>query len=132
MPDGTINKTIHIAAPPETVWNYLTNAAELGRWFHKPDANLASGEAFHMRGKDGGTLCQGEVAEMTPFTRLAYSFTAGPMNGLMTRVEWTLTAVDGGTRLSLVHTGFPVGADMFGLLAAFDKGWDSHLLRMRE
>ncbi len=45
---------------------------------------------------------------MTPSERLSYSFFGGPMNGLMTGVEWTLTAVAGGTRLALVQSGFPV------------------------
>ncbi len=132
MPDGTIEKTIHIAAPREMVWDYLTKSSHLAKWFHKPDTDFENGQAFDMKGKDGSSLCNGTVEEMDPPGRLTYSFTAGPMNGLMTKVSWTLTAVDGGTRLGLVHSGFPTGADAFGLLAAFDKGWDGHLIKMRE
>ena len=47
------------------------------------------------------------------------------MNGLMTRVEWTLTPVGGGTRLDLLHQGLSSDADGFGLLVAFDAGWDA-------
>ena len=132
MPDGTIEKTIHIAAPPEMVWDYLTKSSELAKWFHRPETDFGGGQPFDMIGKDGSSLCSGEIEVMQPHERLTYSFTAGPMRGLMTKVAWTLTAVAGGTRLGLVHSGFGEGADDFGLLVAFDKGWDGHLIRLRE
>ena len=132
MPDGAIEKTIHIAAPPEMVWDYLTKSDQLAKWFHRPEADFSDGQAFDMIGKDGSSLCSGAIEVMQPFERLTYSFTAGPMRGLMTNVAWTLTAVAGGTRLGLVHSGFGKGADGFGLLVAFDKGWDGHLIRLRE
>jgi uncharacterized protein YndB with AHSA1/START domain len=132
MTERTIEKSIYIAASPETVWSYLTKSSELAKWFHKPDENLNDGEAFDMKGKDGSSICGGTVERMDPHSHLTYTFTAGPMNGLITKVAWTLADVPGGTRLSLVHTGFPAAADAFGLLAAFDKGWDGHLIRLRE
>jgi len=46
-------------------------------------------------------------------------------------VTWRLEEVEGGTRLSLRHDGLPAAAEGFGLLVAFDKGWDEHLQRMR-
>ncbi len=46
MTDRTIEKSIYIAASPETVWTYLTKSSELAKWFHKPDENLNDGEAF--------------------------------------------------------------------------------------
>ena len=132
MQNGTIEKNIHIAAPREMVWDYLTKSEHLAKWFHRPDADFSDQQAFDMKGKDGGSLCSGSIDEMSPHDRLSYSFTAGPMAGLMTKVSWTLTAVPGGTRLGLVHSGFGADEAGFGLLAAFDKGWDGHLIRIRE
>ena len=86
MADGTISKTIHISAPREMVWEYLTSASEMAKWFHKPDADFTDGQPFTMHGQDGSALC----------------------------------------------SGFPASAEAFGLLVAIDKGWDGHLLRMRE
>lgn len=129
---GTIEKNIYIAASRETVWGYLTKSSELAKWFHKTEEDMAENTDFNMKGKDGSTICNGTVERMDPVSHLSYSFTAGPMNGLMTKVAWTLTEVAGGTRLSLVHTGLPDTAAGFGLLSAFDKGWDAHLMRMRE
>jgi uncharacterized protein YndB with AHSA1/START domain len=132
MADRTISKTIHIAAPPEMVWDYLTKADLMGKWFHKPESDLAPGAAISMIGKDGNPICWGTVEEMQPHTRLAFSFSARPMNGLMTRVDWSLHPDNGGTRLDLTHSGFQDGAEGFGLLVAFDKGWDGHLVKLRE
>ncbi len=132
MENGTIEKTIHITAPREMVWDYLTKSEHLAKWFHQPVDDLSDGQAFDMKGKDGGSLCSGAIEEMSPVDRLVYSFTAGPMNGMITRVAWTLTTVPGGTRLGLVHSGFGGDAAGFGLLSAFDKGWDDHLIRLRD
>jgi hypothetical protein len=81
--------------------------------------------------KDGDRLCWGKVTEMTPFERLAMTFTVGPLDGHMTDIVWTLTEVPGGTRLELEHSGLPKGAPGFGLVLALDKGWDEHLARLR-
>ena len=128
----TIEKTLYLKAAPERVWAYLTDKALLAEWFHPAENNLADGEDYALLSKDGSALCSGTVTEMTPHTRLAYSFTAGPMAGLMTEVTWTLTEVEGGTHLALKHDGLPGSAEGFGLLAAFDAGWDDHLKRMRD
>lgn len=131
MTDRNIQKSIYLAAAPSRVWDYLTDKALLAEWFHPAANDLADGQPYALLAKDGNELCSGEVIEMVQHKKLTYSFTAKPMNGLMTQVTWTLEAVEGGTRLSMIHKGFPAAAEAFGLLAAFDKGWDDHLQRMR-
>lgn len=132
MTTRTIEKTLYLAASPERVWAYLTNAELLSEWFQRADADLVDGEDYALLGKDGSAVCSGRVTEMTPYTKLAYSFTATPMKGLMTHVTWTLTPVEGGTHLALRHDGLPGTAEGFGLLHAFDQGWEKHLARMRD
>lgn len=132
MTDGTITKTIHIAAPREVVWDFLTKAHHLGKWFHKPESDISNGAPFKMVGKEGATICSGVVDTMERYESLVYSFTAAPMNGLDTKVHWTLKDVPGGTRLSMTHSGFPTSPAGFGLITDFDKGWDGHLLKMRK
>ncbi len=127
----SIHKTIHIDAPPEMVWDYLTRSDHLARWFHRPKADLALG-AYEMPGEDGAPLVWGDVTRIEPPYRLTYSFTARPMGQLVTTVDYTLTALHGGTKLDLVHAGWPDTAKNFGLLVAFDAGWDKHLLRLRD
>ena len=131
MTTRTIEKSLFLKASPERVWAFLTDKTLLAEWFHPAEHDLTDGKDYALLSKDGSTLCSGTVTEMTPHTRLAYSFTAGPMGGLMTEVTWTLTEVEGGTHLALRHEGFPGSGEAFGLLAAFDAGWDDHLKRMR-
>lgn len=128
----TIRKSIHLPAAPERVWAYLTEANQLAKWFHPADGDLAEGRDYALLDKEGEPLCFGTVREMVPHKRLVMSFTARPMNGLMTDVAWTLTEVPGGTRLDLEHSGLPAESEGFGLVVAFDAGWDKHLLSMRE
>jgi uncharacterized protein YndB with AHSA1/START domain len=127
----SIEKTLIIAAPPAAVWRHLTQAEALAGWFHKPTADLAAGEAYEMPGEDGAPLVWGTVHTADATTHLAYSFTARPMGDLVTEVVWRLESVEAGTRLRLVHSGFPAGAAPFELLSAFDAGWDRHLGQLR-
>lgn len=132
MTSHTIEKTLILAAPPAQVWAFLTDPDKLSIWFHRPDAPLTAPGPFSMPGEDGAPLVWGDVRKATAPAHLSYSFTARPMGGHMTDVAWTLTAVEAGTRLHLVHAGIPAGAEAFGLLTAFDAGWDTHLVRFRE
>ncbi len=75
-------------------------------------------------------MCWGQVKEMRPHEYLRWSVTIGPLNGVMTSVEWRLETVPGGTRLSLEHSGLPEGIKGFGLVGALDKGWHEHLSRL--
>lgn len=131
MTDIAIRKTIFLKADPDTVWAFLTEAEKLARWFNPADGDLAEGEEFRLLGDDGSPVCWGAVRAAERPGRLAYSFTAKPLDGHMTEVEWLLEPVPGGTRLSLTHTGLPAGAEAFGLVLAFDKGWDEHLAQLR-
>ena len=126
-----IRKSIHLAAAPERVWDYLTRTDLLAKWFHPAAADLAEGQDYALLDSAGEPLCTGTVTRMVPHETLAMSFTARPMNGLMTEVTWTLTETSGGTQLDLVHTGLPEDGAGYGLVLAFDKGWDDHLARMR-
>ena len=131
MTTRTITKSLYLAAAPERVWDYLTKSELLAKWFHPAQADLCEGADYALLGDDGNPLCFGKVIEISPPSKLVYSFTAGPMNGLMTEVTWTLTPIETGTLLELSHTGVPAGAQTFGLLSALDKGWDKHLSGLR-
>ena len=131
MSDNTLRKSIYLKATPEQVWDYLTDPDKLALWFHKPKSTLKTG-AYAMYGTESGDkLMWGDVLVSEPHTRLEYTFTIAPMGAARSTVKWTLDEVAGGTRLSLEHTGLPVGDEAFGLTLALDKGWDDHLARMR-
>ena len=102
MSTTTINKSIFLNAPRETVWAYLTEKDKLGVWFHPADADLAEGKPYALL-KDptdsGSKVCWGEVLSAQKPSFLSYTFTIKPMGGAMTTVNWTLEEAAGGTRV---------------------------------
>lgn len=132
MTDNILQKSIYLKATPAQVWAYLTDPEKLAIWFHKPKTALVEGEYEMFGTESGDRLMWGEVLVAQPFTRLEYTFTIAPMGDQSSTVRWLLTEVPGGTNLSLRHDGLPQGVEAFGLTLALDKGWDEHLLRMRE
>ncbi|MEP0233342.1 SRPBCC domain-containing protein [Roseibium sp.] len=135
MTGTTIVKTVFFAAPPETVWAFLTQKSKLEKWFHPASSDLVQGEDYALLDRDNGEkLCWGTVLEMDPVSRLVWSFTVKPLNGAMTKVIWELEETAGGTRLSLSHEGVEVAAGeaALSLLTALDRGWDEHFGKLRE
>ena len=131
MPDTTIRKSIFLKADPATVWDYLTDPEKLAIWFHKPQSPLAKGPYEMFGTESGDKLMWGDVLVCEPHERLHYTFTIKPLGDRVTTVKWTLSAVEGGTNLSLEHEGLADIEESFGLTLALDKGWDDHIGRMR-
>ena len=132
MTEARVEKSIYLATTPETVWAFLTEADKLGTWFHPAAADLKAGEPYALLGSDGAHICWGQVLEMDKPRRMSWSFTIKPLDGIMTNVEWGIEAVPGGTRLTLIHSGFEGNEAGFGLLAALDNGWDEHFAKLRK
>lgn len=129
MTDVTVRKSIVLKADAETVWGFLTDPEKIGTWFHKPEAPLALGETYGMRGQDSGEIfMSGKVLVAEPFTKLEYEFNLAPMGDVGSKVAWELVPFEGGTQLNLTHTGIPLGDWLFGL----DHGWDKHLGDLRD
>jgi uncharacterized protein YndB with AHSA1/START domain len=121
---------------PERVWETLTTGELIGRWLMPNDFEPVVGKQFTFRTKpmggwDGVVHC--EVLELIPNEKLVYSWKGGsddnPAYGsrLDSVVTWTLTPVDGGTRLRLVHSGFrsPRNDFAFGIMSG---GWGKVML----
>ena len=133
MTDAVLTKTIYIKSNQETVWKYLTEADKLARWFHEADSDLTTPDKnYELLMENGNKGCWGRVLEVEPPNRLVYTFTHDHLKGYETRVEWILRDLDGGTQLTLIHTGLDKSeADPFAMLSDHDKGWDEHLQRLR-
>lgn len=133
----TITKTVFFKAPRSKIWAYLTEKDKLAAWFHPAEADLAEGRDYALIGPsaDGEPTkqCWGTVEHWDPPAKLIYSFTVKPLNGVMTKVIWTLNEVEGGTKLTLCHQDLPENGDAaLGLLRALDAGWDEHLGKLRD
>jgi uncharacterized protein YndB with AHSA1/START domain len=101
---------------PEAIWKALTTGDLIGRWLMTPSGfEPVKGNAFTFQTTpagawDGTIHCR--IVELVPHERLAYTWRSGHDGNvgygspLDTLVTWTLSRVEGGTRLRLVHSGF--------------------------
>lgn len=126
--------------PPETLWRTLTTAELIGRWLKMAPTEFepAVGNRFTMQTTpagswDGRIHC--EVLEVAPNSRFAFSWkgghseNAGYGSSLDTVVTFTLEAVEGGTRLRMVHSGFVLPRNDVAY-RNMSGGWDSVVPRI--
>ncbi len=116
---------------PETIWRALTTGDLIGRWLMTPRGFApVTGTRFTFQTKPGGAwdgVIRCEVLEVIAGERLVYSWKGGhPDNAgygapLDTVVTWTLTRVEGGTRLRLVHAVFVAAAQCVCLRGQWEK-----------
>ena len=113
---------IEIAAPPERVFQALTDAQQLKRWFGGPECpakvwEMDAGPGGHYRYvTEKGALvvnnvsqfeCHGEIVEYDPPRVLAYTWIANWHDDLTRRtiVRWELTPKSTGTLVKVTHSG---------------------------
>lgn len=97
----TVTVEREIAHPAERIWRALTQPHLIAEWLMANDFVPQVGHRFGLKAEWGELNC--EVLEIEAERTLAYRW-AGL--GLDSVVTWTLTPVAGGTRLTMVQTGF--------------------------
>jgi len=104
---------------PETIWRTLTTGELIGRWLMMAPTGFepVTGKHFTFRTAPAGAwdgIIHCQVLEAMPNERLAYAWKGGHEGNvdygsrLDTVVTWTLSRVENGTRLRLVHSGFVI------------------------
>jgi uncharacterized protein YndB with AHSA1/START domain len=136
---NTINHKIFYSQSPEEVWQYLTRPELIELWLMKNDFHPTVGHQFQFKTGplpnfdfDGNIYCT--VMEVTPFTKLSYSWKGGPGDGRITFdsvVEWTLHPKDNGTELEIVHSGFKVLENLL-IFNAMNDGWLKNMKKIVE
>jgi uncharacterized protein YndB with AHSA1/START domain len=124
-----VRRETHIAAPPATVFAFLTDPEKILSWMGtEAKTEMHPGGLYLLKGVNG-RVARGAFREVVPVHRLAYSFgwdgdeEVPPGSGL---VEIDLIDRDGGTLLRMTHSGLPNAAQC----AAHDKGWAHYLGRL--
>jgi uncharacterized protein YndB with AHSA1/START domain len=109
---------------PEDLWNALTSAERIRRWFLPISGDLKLGGKYQFEGNAGGTITTCE-----PPRRLEATWEFG---GGMSWIALVLSPEAGGTRLVLTHTA-PIDPhwDNYGP-AAVGVGWDLGLLGLAQ
>ncbi len=115
LSEGNILASVEIAASAERVFQALTSA-EIANWWVKPgvfDTREWTGDVRkggHWRATgfrvDGAPWAlEGEFLEVDPPRRLAHTWQTPGSPGIPSVVTYILEAIEGGTRLTLRHTG---------------------------
>ena len=102
---------------PETIWKTLTTGELIGRWIEMAPTGFepVKGKHFTFQATPAGAwdgIIHCQVLEAIPNERLVYAWKGGHEGNvgygsrLDTVVTWTLSMVENGTRLRLVHSGF--------------------------
>lgn len=116
-------------SPIDDVWDALTSAERIGRWFLPVSGDLRLGGRYQFEGNAGGEVLEcAPPADGTASVRVSWGM--GP--GTDTFVTLRLTAVGDRTRLELEHVAaadiLPPGMwEQFGP-SGTGMGWDSGLL----
>jgi uncharacterized protein YndB with AHSA1/START domain len=118
----SIVSQIEIAAPPARVFQALTDAGELKRWFTSPECpvkfwemDARVGGHYRYETEKGSIVvnginefeCHGEILECNPPHLLVYSWMANWHDDAARRtvVRWELTPKASGTHLKVTHSG---------------------------
>ena len=127
-----IQREVQIAAPPATVFAFLTDPEKILSWMGAEVTTEAHPNGLYLLKGVGGSrsrTARGEFREVVPVHRLAYSFgwegdeEVPPGSSL---VEIDLVDRDDGTLLRMTHSGLPNAAQC----ARHGEGWVHYLGRL--
>jgi uncharacterized protein YndB with AHSA1/START domain len=124
-----VRRETQIAAPPATVFAFLTDPEKILRWMGgEATTELHPGGLYLLKGV-GEHAVRGAFREVVPVHRLAYSFgwegseEVPPGSSL---VEIDLIDRDGGTLLRMTHSGLPNAEQC----ARHAEGWAHYVGRL--
>jgi uncharacterized protein YndB with AHSA1/START domain len=125
----TLRREVQIAAPPATIFAFLTDPEKILRWIGteaKVEPHLDGLYLVNVTGKD---TAEGRFTEVIPVHRLAYSFgwqERDEMPPGSSLIEIDLIEQEGGTLLRMTHSGLPDAE----VCAAHEQGWMHYLARL--
>lgn len=138
---NTIERQVLLNAPREKVWDAITRAELVSRWFGSdteiPSLNVGQEIAFGWASEN--YTCRAIIERVEPMSVFAYKWEHGDVNldrpiaeETLTLVTFTLEDVDGGTRLTLVETGFDSLPEGVGSYDENSSGWTYELNELVE
>jgi uncharacterized protein YndB with AHSA1/START domain len=130
----TVSRTIHINAPIDKVWSAVTEAKHISKWFGQvavlDDLSVGATGIFGFEGYGDFPV---RIEELDPPRLIAYRWGndnthSAPLDsGQTTLFRFTLEALDGGTQLTVVESGFDSLTDPAGSLEGNRTGWNEEL-----
>jgi uncharacterized protein YndB with AHSA1/START domain len=141
--DRRVEQTVTVEATREAIWQALTDAAELTRWFPF-QASVTPGAGGRIRYSwDGAFDWAGRIAIWEPGTRLQVTLPVEsghdargqpdptrPLHAELT-LDFHIEAHRGQTVVRVVHAGFGRGADWDDEFDGVNRGWQVELLCLK-
>jgi uncharacterized protein YndB with AHSA1/START domain len=131
MPEPlVVRREVQIAAPPSTVFAFLTDPQKILRWMGTEATVDPQPGGIYLLNLSGKDIARGSFTEVIPVHRLAYSFgwegreNVPPGSSL---IEIDLLDKDSGTLLRMTHSGLPDAEEC----ASHEKGWTHYLGRLQ-
>ena len=124
-----VRREIQVAAPPSTVFAFLTDPEKILRWMGTEATVDPHPGGIYLVNVGGKGVARGSFTEVIPVHRLAYSFgwegreNVPPGSSL---IEIDLLDRDGGTLLRMAHSGLPDAQEC----ASHEEGWTHYLERL--
>jgi len=135
--NGRILAHVEIAASPERVFQALASK-EVCDWWVRPgvfnttewSADVRVGGRYRAAGIVRGApyAIEGEFLEIDPPNKLVMTWHRAGMPGTPTVLTYMLEKLDGGTRLTLHHTGFMTAENLTNVAA----GWKASLDKLAD
>jgi uncharacterized protein YndB with AHSA1/START domain len=124
-----VRREVQVAAPPATVFAFLTDPEKILRWMGTEATVDANPGGLYLVNVSGKNIARGRFTEVIPVHRLAYSF--GWEGGKKVPPGSSLIEIDlvdkaGGTLVCLTHSGLPDREEC----DSHEKGWTHYLGRL--
>lgn len=128
-----IQQSITVNETREKVFEALTDAEELMRWFpSEVESDPRPGGTFRYEWKfqdeSQNGLQEGEYLEVKENERIRYPWEAGP---LATEVEIDLSKTDAGTRVDLRHSGWEPDPESQEIREMHGRVWGGYLNNLK-
>lgn len=125
----SIEKELFLQAPPERVFQALTEAEQLVHWFlSKAEVDLRPGGEIKFKWGTGASNF-GKILVLEPPHRFSYTWEA--LSPSPTTITFELAAEQDGTHLHLMHTGIGTGESWDHFYTTRNGGWSIHLQHLR-
>ena len=132
----TINHSLTVNAPLETVFRAFTVADDMASWWPSAvESDPRPGGKFkytfeNIAPSDPIQFREGVYLDVKPDQQVRFPWIIPGMEP-STTVNVQLTAADGGTTVNLAHTGWPTVAEMDEVFQMHDMGWQAFLNNLK-
>ena len=125
-----VEKEVRIAAPPETVFSFLTDPSKMTRWTGRSAFLDPRPGGIYRVDINGRDIARGQYVEVVPYSWVVFTWgwegEDSPVPPGSSTVEVTLIPDGPGTIVRLRHTELPPDQR-----DAHSSGWDHYMPRLR-